>query len=705
LPVENLRPRRASAPITEPHQLPATPVAKSASTYRPLTTGPIDPSEGERIDGAGVNDNGAEEDDASISATAPLPFLSPSSGTTAALIMAGSPMALNAETPAQMELSSRARRRLLLRVVLVAMALGLVADIFYWSPLTDPAANQTPRTLGTIPLAEVHPYGVNTFLHKEVDAWKREQTIEMAQEMGAGWIKQQFPWAEIEYRQNPNDPFWDVKNNQSAWGKFDEIVRLAEQNGLRVIARIDSVPAWARTNDAQQIAKLKEQGLDPAKAPPLDDKMGDFGNFIGEFVKRYRGRVAAIQVWNEPNLKGEWATGNPVNPAEYVELLKVAYEAAKGVDPNVVILAAPLATNNERLEFAGNQNELEYLDGMYRAGAKPYFDAMSANAYGTEFPPEDPPSTERLNFRRVELLHDVMVKNGDDKKAVWFNEYGWNASPPSMPKERLIWGRVTDQQQAEYTVGGIEYAREHWPWAGAFTIWYLRQVGDIAPSASEYYFGLVNPDFVPSQAYRAVQAVAQKESRVATPGEWGPLSAPMQVGPRWQMYLAGDGRGRLVLTPTGPGDTLDLTFLGTDIKMEFVPVDAKVEVSSARYYVTVDGGTQHIASELPRDTSGRAYIEVDPNGQAREVTLVRGLGAQFATGKHTLEISVDGSDTENGQGGGGVFSPLTQRANLPGIGTVKVEANRSYILFWSVAAGLLAGIALLWRILRKSKRT
>lgn len=613
-------------------------------------------------------------------------------------------MALSAETPAQMELSSRARRRLLLRVLLLAMVLGLVADLVYWSPMADPAANQTPRTLGAIPLAEVQPYGVNTFLHKEVDGWKKEKTIKYASDMGAGWIKQQFPWAEIEYRQNPNDDFWDVKNNQSAWGKFDDIVTLAEQNGLRVIARIDSAPAWARTNDPQQIAKLIAQGLDPAKAPPSTDKMVDFGNFIGEFVKRYRGRVAAIQVWNEPNLKGEWATGNPVSSAEYVELLKTAYDATKRVDPNVVILAAPLASNKERLEYAGNQNELDYLQGMYAAGAKPYFDAMSANAYGTEFPPEDPPSRERLNFRRVELLRDVMVKNGDQGKAVWFNEYGWNASPPSIPKEKLTWGRVSDQQQADYTVRGIEYAREHWPWAGAFTIWYLRQVGDIAPSASEYYFGLVNPDFVPSQAYNAVQAVAKRESQVATPGEWGPMSAPVQVGPRWQMHLGGDGHGGLVITPTGSGDTLDLTFLGTDLKMEFVPIGAATEISATRYYVTVDGGTQQVAPELPRDASGQAYVEVDANAQATQVMLARGLGAQFATGRHTLQIRVDDSGKKNAQGGGAVFAPLAQRANLPGIGTITVEANRSYLLFWAAAAGLLVGIAMLWRVLRKSKR-
>ena len=87
---------------------------------------------------------------------------------------------------------------------------------------------------------------------------------------------------------------------------------------------------------------------------------------------------------------------------------------------------------------------------------------------------------------------------------MWFNEYGWNASPPNISQDKLTWGRVTDQEQADYTVRGIEYAKANWPWAGAFTIWYLRQVGDILPSASEYYFGLVNPDFVPSQTYNAV---------------------------------------------------------------------------------------------------------------------------------------------------------------------------------------------------------
>ena len=126
--------------------------------------------------------------DGKESATAPLPFLAPSDGTTAALIQAGSPMALNAETPDQRARSLHARRRTFLRLLLVGAIVLLVAVLWYGSPLTEPAANQTPRTLGAIPLAEVQPFGVNTFLHKEVDDWKREKTIKMAAEMGAGGL-------------------------------------------------------------------------------------------------------------------------------------------------------------------------------------------------------------------------------------------------------------------------------------------------------------------------------------------------------------------------------------------------------------------------------------------------------------------------------------------------------------------------------------
>jgi hypothetical protein len=615
----------------------------------------------------------------------------------------GLPLARPQLTLEELAHSTEARRRKLLKASLVALIALLVLEFFYLSPLTDPATGTPPRTPVAVPLAEVHPYGVNTFLHKEVDRWKKEKTFELARDMGVGWIKQQFPWAEIEFRVDPNRPFWDVKNNQNAWDKFDQIVEMAEQYGVRIIARIDSAPAWARPADEATIKRLQEQGLDPAKAPPSPQHMDDFGRFIRIFVERYQGRIAAIQVWNEPNLKREWATGRPVNAREYVEMLKTAYTAAKEVDPSMIVLAAPLATTNETKE---NLRETEYLQQMYDAGAKQYFDVMAANAYGKDYPPEDAPSPDKLNFRRVELLRQVMESNGDGNKPVWFNEYGWNASPADMPEEKLLWGRVTPEQQAEYTVRGIEYARRHWPWAGVFTIWYLRQVGDIPPDNSEYYFGLVSPDFVVSPAYRAVQAAIQRERQVATRGEWGPLTAPVQADPRWRIRLSPAVPGGAYLQPLATGSTLTVPFEGTDVRLMLVPpaigeAPAGTRTVAARYFVSVDGSSKDVAPELPRDEQGRAYIDTPVNGQATEVVLVRNLGSQFRTGRHTLQIRVEtvSEQTDKQAMGGRIYAPAPQVANLPGVGTVTVEVNRSYLLFGAVTVAVLASIgAVLWSL-------
>lgn len=343
----------------------------------------------------------------------------------------------------------------------------------------------------TIPHANVSPWGTNTFLHKEVEDWKKRQTFKMIRDAGIVWVKQQFPWEEIE--QPRKGQFYDTKYNQVTWDKFDVIVKLAEEHGVKIIARLDRPPMWARADKSH-----------PERPP---DNFDDFGDYVHAVATRYKGRVNHFQLWNEPNLGEEW-TGK-ADPVDYVRLLRIGYERTKQANPEAVVLSAPLAINTELGPI--HLNELDFLDQMYAAGAKPFFDVLSANAYGMDKAPSDPPNKGVLNFRRVEMLRQVMEKNGDANKAVWFNEYAWNASPKEMPKEELMWQRVTEQQQADYTVEGVRYAQKIWPWAGVFCTWYFRQVGDVAPAKSEYYFRLVDPDFTPRPVYNAIkQAATQK---------------------------------------------------------------------------------------------------------------------------------------------------------------------------------------------------
>jgi hypothetical protein len=188
------------------------------------------------------------------------------------------------------------------------------------------------------------------------------------------------------------------------------------------------------------------------------------------------------------------------------------------------VLSAPLAITLEDASMRGNHNDLVFLEQMYQAGAGEYFDILSANAFGLDYPPEEPPDPNVLNFRRVELHREIMERYGDGSKPVWINEYGWNAAPASFPDEILTWERVTEAEQADYTVRGIAWAREHWPWLGVVNIWYFRQVGDIPPDRASYYFALMDPGFNPRPVYDAVREAAQETSSARsgeTPAEIG----------------------------------------------------------------------------------------------------------------------------------------------------------------------------------------
>ena len=182
--------------------------------------------------------------------------------------------------------------------------------------LSDLAAGaMRPRlqTADMAPIAHagVNPLGVNVFLEQEVDPAKREQVVRMASEAGFHWLRQEFPWEDIEI--HGKGDFEDRRNQpaRSAWEKYDHIVDLAEQYDLELIVRLSNPPAWSRADgDARGTF-----------APP--DNLNDYGDFVAAVVERYKGRVHTYQIWNEPNIYPEWGE-MPVSPERYTELLKIA---------------------------------------------------------------------------------------------------------------------------------------------------------------------------------------------------------------------------------------------------------------------------------------------------------------------------------------------------------------------------------------------
>ncbi len=347
-----------------------------------------------------------------------------------------------------------------------------------------------------IRFVDVNPFGVNVFLEQEAEPAKRERVVALAAAAGYHWLRQEFPWEDIEI--HGKGDFEDRRHEpyRSAWGKYDAIVDLAEQYDLELIVRLSNPPAWSRA-----------QGNDVgAYAPP--DNVQDFADFVTAVVSRYRGRVRYYQLWNEPNIYPEW--GNyPILPEAYVELLRAGAEAARAADPDAVIIAGALAaTINLQPAAAPPANSLSdllFLQRMYDAGAAPYFDIMAVQGYGLWSGPTDTRLHPRvLNISHHLFIRDLMVKNGDANKPIWISEMNWNAAPEGVEAR---YGRVTPAQQARYLPLAYDRVMNDWPWVGVANTWYLKRATDAweQNGQPEAYFRLLAPDFTPQPVYTAMQ--------------------------------------------------------------------------------------------------------------------------------------------------------------------------------------------------------
>jgi hypothetical protein len=348
------------------------------------------------------------------------------------------------------------------------------------------------------------PYGVNVFLNEEVEPAKREETVRLAADAGFHFLRQEFPWQDIEIHGKGDFEDRRSTSHKSAWEKYDSIVDLAEKYDMELIVRVSTPPSWSRAaGDAVGTF-----------APP--DNYEDFGDFVHELVSRYKGRIKYYQIWNEPNIYPEWGSYT-ISPEDYSQLLKVAATRAREADPEVVIingaLASTIALQPAAAPPANALNDLLFLQRMYDAGAAPYFDVVAMQGYGLWSGPTDRRMHPRvMNFGRPQFVRDLMVANGDAGKPIWISEMGWNSVPDEVPDKRF--GQVTLEQQARYTPMAYERVAREWPWAGVVNTWYMKRATDewIKQARPEAYFRLADPDFTLMPVYHSLKAHLNPEA-------------------------------------------------------------------------------------------------------------------------------------------------------------------------------------------------
>ena len=142
------------------------------------------------------------------------------------------------------------------------------------------------------------------------------------------------------------------------------MVNAAVERNMGVLAAVNTTPIWFGPP------------LYSAHPPPEA-----YAEFIGLVAERYKGKISAYEVWNEPNVI---FFQNPVDPVFYTRMLQAAYPAIKAADPEAVVVGGVVLA----AYTAGSVtiNPQDFVATMYENGAKGYFDAISYHPYHPDIP-------------------------------------------------------------------------------------------------------------------------------------------------------------------------------------------------------------------------------------------------------------------------------------------------------------------------------
>lgn len=262
------------------------------------------------------------------------------------------------------------------------------------------------------------------------------------------------------------------------WSKLDTIIQKLADNGIQITAQFLSVPSWA--NGIVQNPLAPNDWADCY--PPID--AGVFIRSLTAVVSRYKHTIREWIIFNEVNLNYFWKPR--VNPSEYVLFLKHAYAAVKSIDPSILVIAGSLAGNGvEATEHYGN-----FLDAMYKNGAKGYYDVLSIHPY------THPSMGIGELQRKINQTKQAMAV-AEDTAELWIDEIGWSISP-------FAWNNptVTDAQAAEWLINvytqisGIERI-----------YWYCFRNKGINFFDPEHNFGLVDLFLIPKKTFYAFQSL------------------------------------------------------------------------------------------------------------------------------------------------------------------------------------------------------
>jgi hypothetical protein len=242
------------------------------------------------------------------------------------------------------------------------------------------------------------------------------------QALGTHWVRMFASWPDLEPTKGSFSTFW--------LSYYEETFRSLPA-GTKVLLDVVDTPSW-------------ETGSSNEQTPPANP--AEYAAFAGALAQHFGTKVTAYEIWNEED-SSFWWPGGP-NAAAYTQLLKDTYPAIKAADPSATVVLGGLTGN-----------DFEFLEGVYQAGGKGYFDAVGVHTDTAcdVLSPYDfvRGAGNRLiadSFLAYREVHAVMVANGDNKP-IWMTELSWRTTNATCNEGAFAGQKaegVTEEQQATY---------------------------------------------------------------------------------------------------------------------------------------------------------------------------------------------------------------------------------------------------------------
>ena len=327
--------------------------------------------------------------------------------------------------------------------------------------------------------------------------------MDKTRELGFGWVKQQIEWKVFESNQG-----------QYGFGDIWPIVNAANSRGINLLFSVVNAPSWSR-----------ESGYDGSVGgPPADPQT--FARFLGRLAGEYCGSsLKAIEVWNEQNLHYEWGN-RPINPSEYMALLRPAYGAIKSACPSMYVISGALTPAGDNGSLA--MDDFRYFEAMLQQGLANYVDGFGAHPSGYNVPPdtiwqnacEEIKKTGNQNFNgacdnphhswsfrsTMEGYRNLALRYGAGHIPIWPTEFGWAAGGAFDAR----YGYANDNdfdEQARWTVRAYDIMR-NWGWAGPAFLWNLN-FRVVADGTEKAQWGIVRNDWSPLPIYHALRNMSK----------------------------------------------------------------------------------------------------------------------------------------------------------------------------------------------------